>query len=160
MNTDIEQPKKPKHNKQLSTNWPVFVVPVTIAIVALALILTGLLYIGVKLPAERVVVSRAICSGSALLADINTYLELGDGDEDRDMATIIATIQSHSGYEQDATCVSALVYFYYQKSDSKNMEKYTRQLQQLSGKGQYPSLQLNKIMSLSDIEENLRVIQE
>lgn len=153
----------PEEKKEIKN---LFLLPVAIvgslAIVLSVLVLTGFLYIGVKMPSQKVIVWTTACSNESMIEKINTYMNpVLENDEDSvDYALIVEEIKQQKNHENDATCVVALTYFYYRLADVAEMGNYVDRLKQLSDQGVFPSNKLGLAWNIATAEENLRLLSE
>lgn len=149
---DISQTVVDKNRSKKKTfQFAIIILLIILAVGIIFSLITGLLYVGVKKPEQRVIVQTLVCDNSESIKKLNTYLDdVTNGDQSKTKEAI-EFIKNQSDYDSDPTCVEALARFYYIDRNIQDLSNQIDKLESLAKEGLYPS---NHFDGLSSIYTN------
>lgn len=140
--------------------WVVGSVLVVLVAVKVTALVLGYLYVGVKSPHQRVVVTGAVCS--------NEYVDqynaaLRNDTADKTTAALQESIQrivSTSGYRDDPTCAYMLTEAYMRVNDAEKTNEFAGVITKLVEQGQHPTPRISNLQSIEALQGKIEMYRE
>lgn len=142
----VDQQSSKRGQKTLKVAVLAIVITITaITLFVLCGVMLGLLYIGAKQPADRMVLASQVCD-KGIVAKYNVAFRESNGADK--MKAVADELRKKPGYQQDATCRYILFNYFYRESDAKSMQVEYDAVASLAQKGLYPNPELQYVGGL------------